>query len=131
MTLGLAASLGTGVVYSVKYLVPAKKKATFIDVLIGNLKELPSGTAKEFIDGQGKKALLINNGQEIKAFSKICTHLGCEVDWHGEKKQFYCPCHEGFFDANGNVLAGPPPRPLDEYKVTVKGENIFVALKEV
>jgi cytochrome b6-f complex iron-sulfur subunit len=131
MTLGLVGSLGAGAVYSVKYLVPAKKKAKFIDVLMGNLKNLPAGTAREFIDGQGKKALLVNNGQEIKAFSKICTHLGCEVEWHAEKKEFYCPCHEGFFDANGKVLAGPPPRPLDEYKVTVKDDNIFVALKEV
>ena len=131
MTLGLVASLGTGAYYGVRYMVPTIKKTKFTDVLVGNVKKLPINGTKEFIDNQGKKAILVNNGQEIKAFSKICTHLGCEVEWQGEKKQFFCPCHEGFFDANGKVLAGPPPRPLDEYKVTIKDDNIFVALKEV
>jgi len=131
MTLGLVASLGTGTYYSVRYMVPRVKKTKFTDVLVGNVKKLPINSTKEFIDNQGKKAILVNNGQEIKAFSKICTHLGCEVEWQGEKKQFFCPCHKGFFDANGKNIAGPPPRPLDEYKVTVKDDNIFVALKEV
>ena len=131
MTIGLVASLGTGIFYGIKYLVPEKKKVKFIEVLVGNVRELPVNSAKEFIDNQGKKAILVNNGQEIKAFSKICTHLGCEVEWQAEKKQFFCPCHEGFFDANGKNIAGPPPRPLNEYKVTVKDDNIFVALKEV
>ncbi|MBW1646032.1 MAG: Rieske (2Fe-2S) protein [Deltaproteobacteria bacterium] len=131
MTLGVVASLGTSAYYGIRYLVPAKKEAKFTDVLVGTVSELPVNGAKEFIDNQGKKAILVNNGKEIKAFSKICTHLGCEVEWQAEKKHFFCPCHEGFFDANGKNIAGPPPRPLNEYKVTVKDDNIFVALKEV
>lgn len=131
MTLGLVASLGTAAYYGIRTLVPAVKKAKFTDVLVGNIKELPVNSSKEFIDNQGKKAILVNNGKEIKAFSKICTHLGCEVEWQGEKKQFFCPCHKGFFDASGKNIAGPPPRPLDEYKVAIKDDNIFVALKEV
>lgn len=131
MTLGLVGSLGVGTAYSAKFMVPAEKKARFSNVLVGNVKDLPVSAAQEFIDGQGKKALLVNNGQEVKAFSKICTHLGCEVQWNAEKKEFYCPCHEGYFDANGKNVSGPPPRPLDEYKVTKKDDYIFVALKEV
>ena len=131
MTLGLVASLGTGAYYGIRTLVPPVKKVKFTDVLVGNITELPANSSKEFIDNQGKKAILVNNGKEIKAFSKICTHLGCEVEWQGEKKQFFCPCHKGFFDANGKNIAGPPPRPLDEYKVAIKDDNIFVALKEV
>jgi cytochrome b6-f complex iron-sulfur subunit len=131
MSLGLIASLGTGAYFGIKTLVPAKKTAKFTDVLVGNIKELPANSAMEFIDNQGRKAILVNNGQAVKAFSKICTHLGCEVEWQAEKKHFFCPCHEGFFDANGKNIAGPPPRPLDEYKVTIKDDNIFVALKEV
>jgi len=130
MSLGLIASLGTGAYFGIKTLVPAKKTAKFTDVLVGNIKELPANSAMEFIDNQGRKAILVNNGQAVKAFSKICTHLGCEVEWQAEKKHFFCPCHEGF-DANGKNIAGPPPRPLDEYKVTIKDDNIFVALKEV
>jgi cytochrome b6-f complex iron-sulfur subunit len=131
MSLGLIASLGTGAYFGIKTLVPEKKTAKFTDVLVGNIKELPANSAKEFIDNQGRKAILVNNGQAVKAFSKICTHLGCEVEWQAEKKHFFCPCHEGFFDANGKNIAGPPPRPLNEFKVTIKDDNIFVALKEV
>ena len=131
MTVGLVLSLGTAAIYSLKYLVPAKKKVKYVDVLVGNLSELPDGASLEFVDGLGKKAILINNKGKLSAFSKICTHLGCEVEWEAEKKVFFCPCHHGYFDASGKNIAGPPPRPLDKYKVTVKDGNIYVSVREV
>ena len=75
--------------------------------------------------------VILNNNGKVKAFSKICTHLGCEVEWHAQKKEFFCPCHEGFFNADGKNIKGPPPRPLNEFKVTVKDDNVYVALEEV
>ncbi len=48
-----------------------------------------------------------------QAVSARCPHAGCAVVWQGDKNQFFCPCHSGRFDANGAVLSGPPPRPLD------------------
>ncbi len=131
MTVGLVASLGTAGYYGVRYLVPEPRKKKFVDVLVSSLKELTPGAAREFIDAQGRKGILVNNNGKVKAFSKICTHLGCEVEWHAIKKEFFCPCHKGYFDANGKNIKGPPPRPLDEFKVTVKDDNIFVALEEV
>ncbi|HLG29482.1 MAG TPA: ATP-binding cassette domain-containing protein, partial [Candidatus Brocadiales bacterium] len=58
------------------------------------------------------------SGQFI-IFSDRCTHLGCAVRWDGEKRQFLCPCHNGIFDIDGNVVAGPPPEPLRKlnYKI--------------
>jgi len=131
MTVGLAVSLGVAAIYSLKYLVPAKKEVKYVDVLVGNLSGLPDGASLEFVDGLGKKAILINNKGNLSAFSKICTHLGCEVEWEAEKKVFFCPCHHGYFDASGKNIAGPPPRPLDKYKVTVKDGNIYVSVREV
>jgi Rieske Fe-S protein len=90
--------------------------------------EIKPGEAKEFLDGQGRKALLVNQNGKIKAFSKICTHLGCEVEWKPEENIFFCPCHLGKFDANGKNIAGPPPRPLDQFKVEVKDNYVFVTL---
>jgi cytochrome b6-f complex iron-sulfur subunit len=127
--LGLVASLGTAAVFGYRYLVPARKRKEFVDVLMGSAGKLPIGATQEFIDSKGRKGILINNEGTVKAFSKICTHLGCEVQWQADKQQFYCPCHEGFFDANGKNIAGPPPRPLDEYQVTVKDDHIYVALE--
>lgn len=49
----------------------------------------------------------------VRALSATCTHLGCQVQWDGSAKQFHCPCHGGIYDASGQVLGGPPPRPLD------------------
>ncbi len=48
-------------------------------------------------------------------FDSRCTHLGCTVNWEANAKAFICPCHNGKFNINGAVVAGPPPRPLDRY----------------
>lgn len=49
---------------------------------------------------------------EVLALSAVCTHLGCNVRWREDESRFACPCHAGFFDMDGNVTSGPPPRPL-------------------
>jgi len=58
-------------------------------------------------------------GDEVTAHSLWCTHLGCEVKWNGEKKKYFCPCHEGVYNAKGIPIGGPPPRRLDQLQVTV------------
>jgi cytochrome b6-f complex iron-sulfur subunit len=60
----------------------------------------------------------------LRAFSAICTHLGCIVQWKKDEGIFLCPCHGGKFDPNGNVISGPPPKPLSQYEVKVEGNNI-------
>jgi Rieske Fe-S protein len=47
--------------------------------------------------------------------SNKCTHLGCHVNWNADKQEYICPCHDAQFGINGQVLGGPPPRPLDGY----------------
>ena len=58
-------------------------------------------------------------GDEVRARSLWCTHVGCEVRWNGEKNRYLCPCHEGEYDTRGYPVAGPPPRRLDQLQVTV------------
>ena len=70
--------------------------------------------------------VLTDNGRDLIAMSNICTHLGCRVRWIADSDQFYCPCHVGIFDREGNVVAGPPPRPLDRYEVKVEDEQLFI-----
>ena len=57
---------------------------------------------------------------EFLALSAVCTHLGCNVRWREGESRFACPCHAGFYDANGNVISGPPPRPLRRLETRVK-----------
>ncbi len=70
--------------------------------------------------------VLTDNGHDYIAMSNVCTHLGCRVRWLADRGQFFCPCHEGQFDAHGNVLGGPPPRPLDRYPVKVENGQLFI-----
>ncbi len=70
--------------------------------------------------------VLTDNGRDYVALSNICTHLGCRVRWVTERNQYICPCHNGQFDKQGLVVAGPPPRPLDRYQVRVEGDQLFI-----
>ena len=70
--------------------------------------------------------VLTEDGRDFVAMSNICTHLGCRVRWVSEQGEFFCPCHNGVFDKQGNVVSGPPPRPLDRYQVKVENEQIFI-----
>lgn len=58
----------------------------------------------------------------VHALSGTCTHLGCQVRWDAETTRFRCPCHGGAFDAQGNVVEGPPPRPLDRVEARLDDE---------
>ncbi|HYB19798.1 MAG TPA: ubiquinol-cytochrome c reductase iron-sulfur subunit, partial [Thermodesulfobacteriota bacterium] len=60
------------------------------------------------------------------AFSLVCTHLACTVTWRPERNEFYCPCHDGSFDPEGQVINGPPPRPLERWKVEIKGDRVII-----
>lgn len=66
------------------------------------------------------------NGRDFIALSNVCTHLGCRVRWISEQGNFFCPCHNAVFDKNGNVVSGPPPRPLDRYEVSVDNGQLFI-----
>jgi cytochrome b6-f complex iron-sulfur subunit len=93
-----------------------------------SLSDIPSGGTYVFQFG-GSPAILIHEEEGVlEAFSLVCTHMGCTVVWNAEKKEFHCPCHDGLFDAHGNELSGPPPSPLERWKVEVEGEKVVVGV---
>ncbi len=63
---------------------------------------------------------------EVIAISAGCTHLGCIVTWDEDRQIFKCPCHDGKYDAQGNVLSGPPPAPLKRHPVRTEGGKIYL-----
>lgn len=77
------------------------------------------------------QGILINlPGHGLVAYSDVCTHLSCAVLYRGDGK-LHCPCHEGLFDAaTGNVLAGPPLRPLPLIQLA-RQDGIIYAVKEI
>jgi thiosulfate dehydrogenase [quinone] large subunit len=96
----------------------AQPLAAVGDVQVGGVLPVtgPTGTA----------AFLVRVGErQFVAFDRTCTHAGCQVDVAADQKSFRCPCHSGQFDARtGAVLAGPPPRPLDQIPVKVSGDQV-------
>lgn len=64
----------------------------------------------------GQRVIVLESaGQELLAFSAICTHEGCTVTYQPGQAILWCPCHDGRFDLTGRVLSGPPPRPLPRF----------------
>ncbi len=69
---------------------------------------------------------LIDRDKKIVALNAHCTHLGCIVDWHNDKKEFICPCHGSVYDEWGNRVSGPAPRGLYHLKYTIDSNEIVV-----
>lgn len=97
--------------------------------LLGRVDEIAVGGYRLFrYPTEDHPCILVRLGEnEFAAYSQSCTHLMCPVNYQAEKRQFYCPCHEGFFSAeDGRVLAGPPPRPLPRYPVEIRQGEIWL-----
>ena len=81
----------------------------------------------------GEKAVVTDTGSELVAFSSVCPHLGCKVHWDDTERGFICPCHGGFFDAQGKALRGPPAeqgQQLKRFPLKTIGSSIFIVVKE-
>ena len=92
-------------------------------------QEVKANTGQIFRFGS-QPAILINTPTgELKAFTATCTHLGCIVQYRSDLNQIWCACHNGHFDLNGKNVEGPPPKPLEEYAVNVRGDQIVVSKK--
>ena len=125
--------LGTAISFLyplIRYLIPPRQaEAAAKRVLAAKVGELAPNSAKLFRFGSAPAVLINTADGELRAFSAICTHLTCTVNYEGDTETLYCPCHNGRFDLAGNVLSGPPPRPLDSFEVEISGEDIFVSRK--
>lgn len=125
---GILALMGTGANSIFRYVTPPEGAETAVSsVVAAKTDELPPNSGKIFGFGE-KPAILINTpGGELKSFTAVCTHLGCTVQYDPQAKYIWCACHNGRFDLNGRVISGPPPRPLEQYTVNVRGEDIVVS----
>lgn len=95
---------------------------------IVRLSSVPEGAAHLFeYPSSADPAILVHlPGGELRAFSQKCTHLGCVVYWEPKTSEMECPCHEGHFDADtGNVISGPPQRPLGRIDVEVRNGTVW------
>jgi len=111
-----------------RYLVPPLRKVVQASsVIAARINEIPVNSAK--IVKLGNKPLILVHTEtgEYKAFSATCTHLGCVIEYRGDKGgYFHCNCHGGEYDLSGKNISGPPPKPLTPYSVSIKDQSIIV-----
>jgi Rieske Fe-S protein len=69
------------------------------------------------------------DGDAYRALSATCSHLGCRVNWDATTSRFKCPCHGGVYDRQGNVVSGPPPRPLTRINVRVNPQTSAIEVE--
>lgn len=127
MGLSIFGWLGTVFYPITRFLIPPR-------IPEANISSIRVGTATDFLEASGtifqfgrKPGILIRlkNG-DYKAFAATCTHLSCIVQYRDDLNQIWCACHNGRFDLSGRNVAGPPPRPLEEYDVNMKGDEVWV-----
>lgn len=90
------------------------------------LEKVYQGKDMDFRDETGKAIWTNKKDMPYLAFSGKCPHLGCAFKWRKHKvlgQVFLCPCHLSIYDASGQVLDGPAPRPLDLLPIQVSANG--------
>jgi cytochrome b6-f complex iron-sulfur subunit len=97
-------------------------------VRVGMLEDFEIGQAQLVRHGVSPFYVVRLDATRIVALSAVCTHVRCILGFDRERRALTCPCHDGRFDLAGQVLSGPPPRPLPSYSVSVRAGEVFVQL---
>lgn len=127
---GIFAFLGTTATVSflypmVRFLTPPRGEVgsqtmTFLK------KDIPLNRSLHFVFNKMPAVVINQRERGYIAFSRVCTHLGCLVDYDAGSGMMVCPCHAGRYDLEGTVLSGPPPRPLQKLPVKVEGDHVVI-----
>jgi cytochrome b6-f complex iron-sulfur subunit len=112
-----------------RYLIPPKAEESTAHTVTLALKpqEIKTNSGQIFRFGSQPAILVKDTNGDLKAFSAVCTHLACIVQFRSDISHIWCACHNGHFDLNGKNVEGPPPKPLEEYVVNVRGDQIVVS----
>lgn len=114
-----------------RYLIPPKMEESSARTVTLSIKpqEVKPNSGQIFRFGSQPAILIDTPAGELKAFSAVCTHLACIVQYRSDLSEIWCACHNGHFNLNGKNVAGPPPKPLEEYTVNVRSDQIVVSKK--
>jgi cytochrome b6-f complex iron-sulfur subunit len=133
MAFGLAGGYGMFGALAGRYLYPAKppqKRWMFVATLnslaagASLIYQAPSGHAISITRLKETGAV-----DDFIALSSICPHLGCQVHWETQNQRFFCPCHNGAFNAEGIATAGPPydaRQQLSRYPLKIENDLLFI-----
>jgi cytochrome b6-f complex iron-sulfur subunit len=130
---GLVASYGTLGVMAGWYLYPAEDDNTAWQ-FVGLLDEITRETSLAYESPGGARVAIARQGDgnaadDFVALSNVCPHLGCKVHWEPQNARFFCPCHNGAFDATGKATQGPPAeanQSLKTFPLRVVGNQLYI-----
>ena len=132
---GLVASYGTLAVFAGQYLYLASSRdGAKAWRFVAKLKGLVVGEAMNYESPAGAKIVIArqaDNGtvDDFVALSRVCPHLGCQVQWQPHNNRFFCPCHNGVFNPEGKAISGPPAdagQSLVKYPLKIDGGLLFI-----
>lgn len=127
---GLTASVISFLYPVVRFILPPEIAESVADeVTAAKTSELSPNSGKIFKFGSRPGIVIRTPTGDLRAFTAVCTHLNCTVQYRSDMQMIWCACHNGMYDLNGKVVSGPPPRPLDEYTVHVRADEIVVSRK--
>lgn len=139
---GLLASYGTFFYMAGRFLYPAAPQPKTW-MFVAPVAEIALGESLTITDPTGASVVIARRERtpeeeekepsvdEFIALSSVCPHLGCRVHWEALNNRFFCPCHNGVFDPEGNATEGPPaatnpPQSLSRYPLRIDGGNLMI-----
>jgi nitrite reductase/ring-hydroxylating ferredoxin subunit len=130
---GLAAGYGTLGVMAVRFLHASDGDAVGWQFLC-RTAELTIGESLPYTTPSGAKVVIArqsdgDTADDFIALSSVCPHLGCAVHWESQNDRFFCPCHNGAFDPQGNATEGPPAaakQQLTRFPLQVENSLLFI-----
>jgi cytochrome b6-f complex iron-sulfur subunit len=124
---GILGSIASFIYPAIRYIIPPPvPESTTNSVTAARVGELKLNTGEVFKFGSEPAILILTAEGDYRAFAAVCTHLACTVQYRPDLQEIWCPCHNGVYDLNGRNVSGPPPRPLQAFKVHVQGDDIIV-----
>ena len=127
----VAASLASIFYPILKFVLPPETGELDADTAVAaRADELARNTGKIFRFGSRPALLVRLHDGTYRSFSATCTHLNCTVQFRAQEQDIWCACHNGIYDLRGRNVSGPPPRPLEDYDVHVRGEEIVVTRRQ-
>ncbi|NWG12185.1 MAG: ubiquinol-cytochrome c reductase iron-sulfur subunit [Acidobacteria bacterium] len=125
---GALATLGAIFYPMFRFMIPPRVvESAASSVVAARVSEIRPNEGRIFKFGSRPGLLIQTAPGEYRAFNATCTHLDCTVQYLAEERLIWCACHNGRYDLTGKNISGPPPRPLEEFTVNVRGDEVVVS----
>ena len=129
LTKGFLSLWGIGLLWVTTHFIrPPRSRSDLSErvIRLGPIDSIAVGGARLVQHGSNPIWVVRTDQETFVGLAGVCTHLRCILGWDGDEQSLICPCHDGAFDLNGNVLKGPPPQALKRYRVRTQLGEVFL-----